>query len=179
MVGYSDSLGVELKLNQFKNWNKLINQTEIISCNDSLPKITLRTDNEIKTIYLQNPCWKNFGCILIKQRNIIQIHNDTINKYDDFYPLDSLESVLKRDVENNGKNFDLSDSPEKLLIDISYDKNGIENLPKFLLKLTQTYEKITNNTDINIWLSKRFGDFPIPPPPPGPPEVIEIIEEEI
>jgi hypothetical protein len=168
----SDSLGVELVYNRFANWKDLLKRTERIACNDSIPKITLKSDNEIKTIYFHNPCWENFACILIKQKNTIEIHNDTINKnYENFYPLDSLESVLKRDIENNGKNPKLSDNPEKLLIYVSYDKNGFENLPKTLDKLTQAYERVTNKTDINIWLNEKFD---IPPPPPPPKEIIEI-----
>jgi hypothetical protein len=59
----------------------------------------------------------------------------------------------------------LSDTPEKLLIYISYNKNGFENLPETLDKLTQAYEIITNKTDINIWLYEKL-DTPPPPPPP-------------
>ncbi|WP_276166427.1 hypothetical protein [Zobellia alginiliquefaciens] len=168
----SDSLGVELVYNRFENWKDLLKRTERIACNDSIPKITLKSDDEIKTIYFHNPCWENFACILIKQKNTIEIHNDTINKnYENFYPLDSLESVLKRDIENNGKNPQLSDNPEKLLIYVSYDENGFENLPKTLDKLTQAYKRITNKTDINIWLNEKFD---IPPPPPPPKEIIKI-----
>ncbi len=132
----SDSLGVELELNRFKNWKDVLDRTESIVCNDSLPKITLRTHKKLKTVYFQNPCSKNFGCILIKQKNVIEIHNDTINKSaEHFYPLDSLESVLKKDIENKGKNPRLSDNPEKLLIYVSYnDKNGFEKLPKNIIQ---------------------------------------------
>ncbi len=168
----NDSLGVELELERFNNWRDLLKRTERIACNDSLPKITLKTNKEIKTIYFHNPCWENFLCILIKQKNTIKIHNDSIGKYhDDLYPLDSLTSILRRDIENNGKNPILSDKPEKLLIYISYDKNGIENLPETLDKLTQAYELITNKTDINIWLDEKLD---IPPPPPPPKEQDEI-----
>jgi len=162
----NDSLGVELELNRFSNWKDLLERTERIVCNDSLPKITLKTDKELKTIYFRNPCWENFGCILIKQKNVIEIHNDTINKNDEnFYPLDSLESVLRRDIENNGKNPRLSDNPDKLLIYISYDNNGFKKLPKTLDKLTQIYNRITNKTDIKIWLNEKIYILPPPPPP--------------
>ncbi|MCL6294026.1 hypothetical protein [Jejuia spongiicola] len=162
----NDSLGVELDINRFNNWNDLLERTEKIVCNDSLPKITLTTDKELKTIYFRNPCWEDFACILIKQKNVIEIHNDTINKNDEnFFPLDSLESVLKRDIENNGKNPKLSDNPEKLLIYVSYDnKNGFKKLPKTLNQLTETYNRITNKTDIKIWLNEKI--YFIPPPPP-------------
>jgi hypothetical protein len=168
----SDSLGVELKLNQFNDWNGLLERTERIACDDSLPKITIKTDKELKTIYFRNPCWENFACILIKQKNVIEIHNDTINKSDEnFFPLDSLESVLRRDIENNGENPRLSDNPEKLLIYISYDnKNGFEELPNTLNKLTETYNRITNKTDIKIWLNEKIYFIPPPPPPSSIPE---------
>ena len=169
----NDSLGVELVYSRFDNWKDLLKRTERIACNDSIPIITLKTDNEIKTIYFHNPCWENFACILIKQKNTIKIHNDSIGKYhEDLYPLDSLTSILRRDLENNGGNPILSDSPEKLLIYISYDNNEFENLPKTLDKLTQSYELITNRTDINIWLDEKLDI----PPPPTPPKEIEEIE---
>lgn len=169
----NDSLGVELELDGFKTWKELLNRTERIACNDSTPKITLKTAKEIKTIYFRNPCWENFGCILIRQRNTIEIHNDTINKSDEnFYPLDSLKSVLKRDFENNGKNPKFSDNPEKLLIYISYDHFEAKKLIKTIDKLTRAYEQITNRTDIKIWLNEKFY-FP-PPPPPMPTETEEI-----
>jgi hypothetical protein len=167
----NDSIAIELKLTEFQNWKELLERTEQIVCNDSLPKITIENDSLIKRIYLRNPCWEGLACILIKQKNTIEIHNDTINKADEiFYPLDSLPNIVRRDIENNGKNTRLSDSPEKLLIYISYGNGGIENLPKTLDKLTQAYERITNKTDINIWLNEKFD---IPPPPP-PKEIIEI-----
>ncbi|AWX46182.1 hypothetical protein HME9304_03214 [Flagellimonas maritima] len=165
--GENDSLGVELNIDQFKKWNDLLERTERIACNDSLPKITLTTENKLKTIYFRNPCWEDFACILIKQKNVIEIHNDTINKNDEnFFPLDSLENVLKKDLENNGKNPKLSDNPEKLLIYISYDnKNGFKNLPNTLNQLTETYNRITNKTDIKLWLNEKIYFVPPPPPP--------------
>ena len=176
----NDSLGVELDINRFNKWEDLIEQTEKIVCNDSLVKITLTTYKELKTIYFRNPCWEDFGCILIKQKNVIEIHHGTINKNDEnFFPLDSLESVIKRDIENNGKNLNLSDNPEKLLIYISFDnENVFLELPKTLIKLTEAYERITNKTDIEIWLNEKIY---LIPPPPTPIDLVEIdlLEEEI
>ena len=79
----NDSLGVELELDRFNNWRDLLIRTERIACNDSIPKITLKTNKEIKTIYFHTPCWENFLCILIKEKNTIRIHNDSIGKYHD------------------------------------------------------------------------------------------------
>ena len=160
------SRSVELELSHYYGWRTLLEQTQRIACNDSLPKITLETDRERKTVYFNNPCWDHYACIFIKEKNTIKIHNDSIGKFhDELYPLDSLTSILKRDIGNNGKDSRLSDSPEKILIYLSYDKNRYENFPKTLDKLTQVYESITNKTDINIWLDQKL-DTPPPPPPP-------------
>lgn len=172
----SDSLGVELALNKFSNWKDLLERADVIACNDSVPKITLKTKEKLKTVYFHNPCRGRYGCILIYMRNTIEIHNDRINKADEhFYPLDSLENVLRRDIENNGKNPKLSDSPEKLLIYVSYDKDkGVEKLPELLDQLTDAYERVSNKTNIRIWLYERF-EIP-PPPPPRQSEEDELIE---
>ena len=173
-VSETNHTAVELKLTAFKDWNNLYKRTEQIACHDSIPKITIENDSMIKRVYFGNPCWEDYACILIKQRNIIEIHNDTINKLDKyFYPLDSLTSVIRRDLANYGKNPNWSDKPEKLLISISYDKDGIKQLPNTLEQLTQAIERVTDRKDISIWLNEKLF---IPPPPPITQEKIERIE---
>ncbi len=163
----NNSIGVELKLNEFDNWKDLLERTERIACSDSLPKLILKSATNIKTVYFRNPCWENYGCILIKHKNTIQIHNDTISKSDRFhYPLDSLATVLKKDFENNGKIPSWSASPEKLMIFISYDNGQMENFPKTLRSVVHEYEKLTDNVVLKIWLNEKLN---IPPPPPPPP----------
>ena len=162
----NDSIAVELKLTEFNTWKKILERTEEIACNDSLPKLTLNSDKEIKTVYFRNPCWENFACILIKQRNTIQIHNDTISKSNRFfYPLDSLATVLKKDFINNGKIPSWSESSEKLRIYISYDDDRIERLPKTLNKIVDEYEKISDSIVLKILLNEKID---VPPPPPMP-----------
>ncbi|MEL0653305.1 hypothetical protein V6246_17930 [Algibacter sp. TI.3.09] len=174
----NDSIAVELEYTEYNNWKDLLERTEQIACNDSLPKITLKNDNVVNRIYLRNPCWENFGCILIKQRNTIQIHNDTISKVDRFYyPLDSLASVLKKDFQNNGKIPSWSRNPEKLLIFLSYDSDNISTFPKTLSKIVNAYEKLTDSVVLKIWLNEKL-DIPPPPQPPKEPEEIELIEDE-
>ena len=162
----NDSLSVELNHKKFNNWIELIERAETISCNDSVPKITLKTKKKLKIIYFQNPCWENFGCILLKEKNVIEIHNNKISKnFGELYSLDSLKSVLKRDYENYGKDPSLSDNPKKLLVQISYDKNEFKNFEQTLNKLIKTYEEIAEKTNINIWLIEKLE---IPKPPPIP-----------
>ncbi|GAA4970192.1 hypothetical protein [Algibacter aquimarinus] len=162
----NDSLGVELNVNNFENWIDLINRIEIIVCNDSIPKITSTTDREIKTIYFRNTCLKEDSFRIIKTKNVIEIYNNKIFKNNKSgLPLDSLENVLRKDIENNGKNLDLSESSEKLTICIQYDdKNEFNNLPNILNQLTETYYRITNKKDLKILLINE--NYFSPPPRP-------------
>ncbi|EDP69596.1 hypothetical protein FBALC1_05408 [Flavobacteriales bacterium ALC-1] len=166
----NDSLGVELDVNNFENWLELINRAEKIVCNDSIPKITSTTDSEIKTIYFRNTCSKEDSFRIIKTKNVISIYNNKISKNKESgIPLDSLENVLRKNIENNGENLELSESPEKLMICIQYDdKNDFENLPNTLKQLTETYYRITNKTDLKILLvDKKYFS-----PPPRPKDEI-------
>jgi hypothetical protein len=160
----NDSLGVELDVNNFENWLELINRTEKIVYNDSIPKITSTTDSEIKTIYFRNTCSKEDSFRIIKTKNVIAIYNNKISKNNESgIPLDSLENVLRKNIENNGENLGLSESSEKLTICIQYDdKNDFKNLPNILKQLTETYYRITNKTDLKILLIDE--NYFSPPP---------------
>ena len=162
----NDSLGIELDVNNFENWLELINRTEKIVCNDSIPKITSTTDSEIKTIYFRNTCLKEDSFRIIKTKNVIVIYNNKISKNNESgIPLDSLENVLRKNIENNGENPGLSESSEKLTICIQYDdKNDFKNLLNILKLLTENYYRITNKTDLKILLIDE--NYFSPPPRP-------------
>jgi hypothetical protein len=88
----NDSLGVELNTKKFNNWIDLVERAGKFVCNDSIPKITLRTNNEIRTIYFHNPCWEEDSYKIIKSKNVIEIHNNIIFKYEmGTFPQDSLK----------------------------------------------------------------------------------------
>jgi hypothetical protein len=159
----NEMLSIELDPTKFKNWNELIDRVETIACNDSMSKMTLITEREKRTIYFHNPCWMKFACIHVKRSNAIIIHNDkVVKKNDNCYPFDSLESVLKKDITNNGINPSFCESPEKLTIFISFEEDSIEKLSHTLENLTSIYEKITNNTDIEIVLVSKDSAPPSP-----------------
>ncbi len=149
----SSELGVQLEVNQFKNWDDLIKRTEQIVCQDSIPYINLKTSKKLKTIYIESHCWEKDSNLMIKERNVLEIKNNSIYKNNaEPLPLDSLESLLKRDIFNNGKNKNLSENSEKLKVFIYYNNDKFKTLPNTLNQLTETYLKITDKTNINIWI---------------------------
>jgi hypothetical protein len=162
---HNESLGVELNFKKFDNWNDLVKRAGNIVCNDSIPKVTIKTNNHTKIIYFQHPCWESGASKPVKSNNVLEIDNDTIFKpKSNTFPLDSLESVLTKDIHNNGLNPYFSESPKKLVISITYDKESdFKNLGEILDRLTQQYYSITNKTDIKIWLTDK--EFLKPPKP--------------
>lgn len=160
-----DSLKVLMDLAQFENFNALYKRTEEIACNDSIPAISFTNKSELHTLFLNNPCWEDYACILIKQRNCIEVHNDTLFKQGkQSFPLDSILPVLTRDYFNHGKQAAYSEHPDKLLFLVSYE-NEFDGLTTTLNKITAAYEEVTGSRDIKIWLHQPVKLLPPPPPP--------------
>ena len=168
LIQGNDSLNVELHLDDFGVFQELIDRSEEIICNDSLPVLIIENDSLVKTIYFNNQC-PTGAPILVRYKNVIEIHNDSVVKNNKFYSKDSLGIILRGDIENLGKKPELSDSPDKLLIYISYSVNGIKKIEKTLDILTNEYESMTGRTDIKITLQQRVY---IPPPPMPIPLII-------
>ena len=149
---------VELRLTEYESWRDLQKRTEDIVCRDSLPFIILKMNDTIKKIYINNPCTENYSCILIEPKNVFYIHNDSINKVNKhFYPIDSLVSILKKDINNYGKNPNLSDNPKKLLFFISYDDYDINRILNTLNILVNSYSQITNKNNLVVWLVNNYN----------------------
>jgi hypothetical protein len=86
----------------------------------------------------------------------------------EFLGLDSLNYVLKRDLDNNGKNPRFARNSEKLLINISAEgENWKEKLTRNLKLLTSTYANITGDTNLTIVLVNPVKIIPPPPPANG------------
>jgi len=172
-----ENLSVEINLDNYKSMQDLSDRASQITCNDSISKIKITKSKIQKTLYFYNPCYEGIGCILIKSKNIIEISNDTIFKNWKTFPLDSLENILKKDYFNNGKNSELSDAPNRLLIKISSHPYRSDKLKNTIDKLTDIYLKISDTTDIKIWLRQKLKPLP-PPPPVTKIDVFEIINSK-
>lgn len=160
---------VEVKLIQYDSFKQISDRVEKIVCHDSIPMIELHSKENKKLIFFQNPCWKNYGCILIRLRNIFKIKNDTIFKGGFAFLPDSLEYILRKDIENKDKDILFSQGKERLIISISYDEKEyrIDRLLNTLDRVTDAYKKITDTTDMIIFIER---EIPSPPPPPPPPD---------
>lgn len=134
-------------------------------CNQVKPVVNLSTPAGRKSIFLQNICWKKYGCILIRHRNVLQIENDSIYKGNKSYSLDSLKYILVNDFTNPNKDPRFCQSPKKFLISLTFDNECMYMIPEVLDRITDIYDELEIEANLNICFQNR-RIFPPPPPPP-------------
>jgi hypothetical protein len=157
-VGLKDE--VEIEIDKFKTFEQLSNRIEQIVCNDSLPFFKIESDSTYKIIYTINPCWDLYACILIYQRNVMIVSNDSVITYfDSIQPMDNLATLLKTQIQNFGQSEFHAESFKKLIFTIEENSLIGQSLRDRLDKLTTVYFNVTNRTDLHLRI-----DMPIEPP---------------
>ncbi|TDQ25461.1 hypothetical protein DFQ07_1883 [Tenacibaculum caenipelagi] len=146
----------------FENYNALIDSVENLKYSSKQTFLKLEDEKATYNILASTFFGQDYPPI-IKFKNILSISSDSILK-NSKYPIDSLKIVLKRDLENFGRNDSLSDSPKKLIVSITTDLHNLENL---IIKICSTFNEIkTTSTDslqLNLQLNKRLEIVPPPP----------------
>ncbi|SMP27380.1 hypothetical protein SAMN06265375_1135 [Muriicola jejuensis] len=174
--------GVSLTLSDYSKYSEFLNRIDQIVCADSIPTIDKSRNNIRHKFYLTTPCWDKVGDILIKQRNVIIIHNDSLQKrYTDpwennLFHLRELEDVIEHDISNNGFDPNWSENAENMIINISVSENNLHKLNAVLeafVKLDIENDTINN---LRIWITDYVPYFkppspPAPPPPPPPKQI--------
>lgn len=152
---------VELDFDSFKNFKSLVTRLNDLACSDSVSQINIKNGNIKKVITLSNICYMKYGCVLIKQRNVIEIHNERVFKYGNMYPLDSLKNLMKREYFNKNMSSSYCENPDKFLIRISYD-DDFDSLRKLLNMITDYYDDISPGVSLKLWLENPI--LVMPPP---------------
>jgi len=155
-----------IKLKDYTSFNELTKEIDRIVCTDSIPKIKFRINDTIKRIRLINFCQEGISCLLIRKRNIIEIHKDSVYKRNKAYPIDSLYYLMDKDFNNNKKHNEFADSPKKMMMIISCPDNNMKRLKKIINQITLNYEKIDMKEYLNVEFNVDFNGIQIPPLPP-------------
>jgi len=153
---------VKLELTNYNTFNELVDRIEQISCNDRVPTISIKNDNEETLLGLANPCWEGVACIHIKKRNVLKIKDEKIRMTNEV-TIDSLEIYMARHYSNNGEFPQFSESPNKALISITYEQKEMKNLKIILINILNNYSMLDLDLPLIVSLDKQ-----IPPPPPTP-----------
>ncbi len=154
-----------IDLNEFDSYLDLLFRIHEMACNDSIPTIVLNDKGMIIELGLSNPCWEGVACMLIKSRNILKIHDETIRHGSDIYQLSSLKEELSKHYCNNANEQSpiYSETPHDLIIKIFYEDIPFIRIDDLLLRLVKEYDSQNVNVPLKIWLERY-----LPPPPPPP-----------
>lgn len=155
-----------LYLDQFTTFEQIIDSLWYYNSNeeDKNP-IFLIEENNIQYFLKPVALSVGFKPPTEKIRNQIGISKDSIIKNETVYSIDSLNIILIKDLLNYGKNNNLAESPQKLIISFfKPDNESIPNLKNSLLKLFKTYNLINNKDtlELNIRMDRFFIPEPLP-----------------
>jgi hypothetical protein len=144
------SLNVSLELSEFKNYGKLIDRIREITCNDSIPKIVVKQKNLIRNIYpiehcepmIFDPDGKHYVSFAKGK-----FYKDHFSKE---IKADSLAWTLKNDFAYF-KVEDETDVIKSYFTIIESNRNEkIDGIEDFLTDLTQEYDKLETELELNI-----------------------------
>jgi len=156
----SRDLNVSLELSEFKNYGKLIDRIRAITCNDSIPKIVIKEKNLIRNIYPTEICepiiFDPDGKHYVTFRKGKPFEWQTITEI----LQDSLSKKLTEDFSYYGN----SEKLESYLIIIESERNEkINGIEKFITDITQEYDKLETDLELNFAFWEVVPHLPPPP----------------
>ncbi|NDV43055.1 hypothetical protein [Flagellimonas sediminis] len=146
----SGSLNVSLKLSEFKNYGKLIDRIREITCNDSIPRIVIKEENIVRNIYPIEHCEP----MIFDPEGKHYVSFTKGKFYKDHFSKEIKADSLDWTLKNDFAYFKVEDETDVIksyfmIMESNRDEkiNGIEN---FLNELTQEYDKLKTELELNI-----------------------------
>ncbi len=154
------NLNVSLKLSEFKDYGILIDRINEITCNDSVPKIVIKQKNIIRNIFPTEHCepmiFDPEGKHYVTFRKGKPFEWQTI--------IEILPNSLSKKLTDDFTYYRNSEKPENFLVIIESERKGkLNGIEKFIKDLTQEYDKLGTQLELNFafWETIRY----LPPPP--------------
>ena len=143
------------------SFEKIVSTLENLNYKSKKGYFKIEKSNENYNFLVSTSFGKCFGPILIKYKNLLSISKDSLRKGRNIYPLKDLKKIMKKDLQNFGEKSEFSDSPEKLVISVTCEKNELNEL---VLKIAKTFNEIKSesrkNFELNLSLNERMEIFP-------------------
>jgi len=169
---------VFLDLKEISSYNELMNRLDSIVCNDKSPVIRYGDSYSDFNLIPSHKCPNRAIVCCYKERNRVKITNDSIYSFFDSYPMDSLSSIVKKHIQNNGTDIQFSSSPRSAFFEIERDTLiTMEKMRKILIGISDSFNEVNSIHDDSLSLSIRIGVEKIievrPPPPAQKPLIYE------
>ena len=160
---FPDSLIVSINVEKYNKYEKLIEEIDSISCTEKIPFVEIETDSTIFNLLAYHICSEEHLIADYKTRNIIGLNNDSILINKDLeFSIDSLDTILKKQYLNYGKDENFSVSPEKAVLffysDLDTDNRIIKER---ILKIINGYLNIRSKETDSIKLKIAFEFYPL------------------
>jgi len=154
-----DSINVSVRISEFDNYKNFLDRLKEIVCYDSIPKIVLETENEIRNIYPIEYC--EIPMFHPRFRNTFFIQMDSIIKNERKVEISELSTLMKQNFENMGVKAGFADSPEKVLFIFEYYENtGVDGIEKYLKTITESYDYIESENELKIAFWTKIDVIP-------------------
>jgi len=177
-----DSNKVLLELEEIKSYAELMNRMDSIACIDKFTVIKYQNESSVFHLIPSHKCPNHMIVCCYKARNRLKFTNDSIYSLFNSHPMDSLDSMVKKHLLNNGVEYHYSSSPRWAFFQIEMDSLiTIEKLSTILIGISESFNEVNSNYGDSLSLSIRIGVEKIkeirpPPPPPKTHETFVIAE---
>ena len=159
----NESLDVSVELSEFKNYGLLIDRIREIKCNDSVPKIVIKQKKLIQNIYPTELCEP----IIFDPDGKHYVSYTKGKFYKDHFSKEINTDSLAWTLKNDFAYFKVEDDTDVIksyftIIESNREEkvDGIEN---FLINLTQEYDKLKTELELNISFWEVVPHIPPPP----------------
>ena len=163
---------VFIKLDSISSFKELLERIEKIACENNIPVVTYENENSIFNLIPLHKCPNNMMISCWRERNEITITHNSINiSYFDRIGIDSLPYIVKKHIQNKGKEYVFSSSPRLAFFSIQKDSLlTINKTKEILLSISESFNKINEENGDSLPLNIKIGAEKIieikPPPPP-------------
>ncbi len=153
------SLNISLEFSEFKNYGNLIDKIREIKCNDSIPKIVIKEKNLIRNIYPTEHCepmiFDPDGKHYVTFRKGKPFEWQTITEI--------LPGSFSKKLTEDFSYYRNSEKLENYLIIIESERNEkINGIEKFIIDITQEYDKLETDLKLNFVFWEVVPHLPPP-----------------
>lgn len=160
-----------IDLDQIEKLEQLRYRLQLAGCNDSLASLNFRHKRSFYRVQTMSTCDSNYTRYCPSYNNYLEIIDGKVFKNDLELQLDSLKGLLYYDYNNNGRDVDYSDSPDKFLIGVGFSPGSkVSEIRRVLAEIADAYALVEKKQGLVIAL----WELVLPPPPPPLPGVIVI-----
>lgn len=149
-----EALYKEIPLEEYTTYGELLNKIEEVGCNHGIPVIHYQHAGILKKLHVFAFCEDEI--VEFRERDVIILKHGDIFKKSTKVNKDSLSLLIRKDLQNDGRDENYARSPDKLTFIIEHNPSTpIEEFKETLNTLTQALDITGAPEGVRIVLSHR------------------------